>query len=316
MMRVQSVLCPVDFSEHSQRALQYAVALAAAARAQLTVLTVIDPLLAQAAVVTADPDYLRDTKAELQAFANEPLPGRVAWAPAPRLVVTVGHPGDQILEVAAFHEADCIVMGTQGLGGFRKLVFGSTTERVLRRTTVPVLAVPLGGTSLVRLEVEGPVFRVERIFAAVDFRAATLPLARLAADVARTFHASLLVTHVVQPVQAPARWHDWQDAATSLHVATAKAGLDDLVSRLHPEVDVEPHVGLGHPADVITDLARDCGADLVVVGTGAGENGSHRPGSTAYRVLCLSDLPVLAVPPVRVERVGTSRKDRAIHAPA
>ena len=205
MTRVQSVLCPVDFSEHSQRALEYAVALAGACRAQLTVLTVIDPLLAQAAVVSADPDYLRDTKAELQAFADEPLPGRVAWAPSPRLVVTVGHPGDQILEVAAFHEADLIVMGTQGLGGFRKLVFGSTTERVLRRTTVPVLAVPLGGTPLVRLDPEGPVFRIERLVAAVDFREATLALARLAAGVAREFRASLLVAHVVQNTVNQAR---------------------------------------------------------------------------------------------------------------
>ena len=104
---------------------------------------------------------------------------------------------------------------------------------------MPVLAVPLGGTPLVRFDLEGPVFRVERFVAAVDFREATLPLARLAADVAREFHASLLLAHVVQPVQAPERWHASRDAATALHVATAREGLADLVSRIDDAVDVD-----------------------------------------------------------------------------
>jgi nucleotide-binding universal stress UspA family protein len=314
--RVQSVLCPVDFSAHSQRALEYALAIAGACRAQLTVLTVIDPLLAQAAVVTSDTDYLRDTKAELQAFVDEPLPTPLSWAPAPRLVVTVGHPGDQILEVAAFHEADLIVMGTQGLGGFRKLVFGSTTERVLRRTTVPVLAVPLGGAPLARFDTEGPVFRIERVVAAVDFREPTLPLTRLAAAIARELHASLSLAHVVEAVQAPARWQASRDAATALHVATAQEGLADLVSRMDEGLDVEATVLVGHAPDALVDLADQRGADLIVMGTGVGTQGSHRPGSTAYRVLGLSDLPVLAVPPVRAERVGAGRIPAANHASA
>jgi nucleotide-binding universal stress UspA family protein len=311
---VQSVLCPVDFSEQSQRALSYAVALAAACRAQLTVLTVIDPLLAQAAVVSSDTDYLRDTKAELQAFANEPLPGPVAWAPSPRLVVTVGHPGDRIIEVADFHEADLIVMGTQGLGGFRKLVFGSTAERVLRRTTVPVLAVPRGGTPLVRLDPEGPVFRIERLVAAVDFREATVPLARLAAGIARAFRASLRLAHIVEPVQASARWQASRDAATALHVETASDGLAVLAAELDEEVHVDQAVVVGRAPDAIVALADECAADVIVMGTGTGEGGSHRPGSTAYRVLALSELPVLAVPPVRAERVGAGRGTAADHA--
>ena len=40
--------------------------------------------------------------------------------------------------------ADCIVMGTQGLSGYKKMFLGSVTEHVLRRSRVPVLAVPPG----------------------------------------------------------------------------------------------------------------------------------------------------------------------------
>jgi universal stress protein A len=135
MVRVQSVLCPVDFSEHSRRAFEYAVALAAFHHARLTVLTVIDPLLAQAAAVHCDPDYLRESEAELRAFVGDTSLESISWAPTPRLVVTLGRAGDRILEVARSHEADLIAMGTQGLGGLRKFVDSTSTDTTIRTVT-------------------------------------------------------------------------------------------------------------------------------------------------------------------------------------
>jgi nucleotide-binding universal stress UspA family protein len=316
MTRVRSVLCPVDFSEHSRRAYEYAVALAALYHARLTVLSVIDPLLAQAAAATYDPDYLRDTKAELRAFVSLPRLAGLSWATTPNLVVTIGQPGDQILEVARFHQADLIVMGTQGLGGLRKLVFGSTTERVLRRTDVPVLAVPLDGTPLATFEAQGPVFRIDRVICAVDFKPGTPTLARAAAEIARTFHASLLLTHVVRPVQAASRWQQSREAATTLHRQTADAAMDDLVTRLDPAVAVEPLVTAGHAAEAITSLGDARHAQLIVIGAGSGESALHRPGSTAYQVLCLSNIPVLVVPPVAAGPAGAEQHSEARHAPA
>ena len=315
MARVQSVLCPVDFSEHSRRALEYAVALAAYHHARLTVLSVLDPLLAQAAAVHCDPEYLHESKAELRAFVGDTTLEATSWAPTPRLVVTVGHPGDQVLEVARLHEADLIVMGTQGLGGLRKFVFGSTTDRVLRRAEVPVLAVPLGGPSLVSLGREGPAFGLQRVIGAIDLRAGSLALARMAAGVARDFHASLLLTHVVPAVQATSRWRTSCEEATSLHVQTAMAGIEDIAQRLDAAPPVDTVVTTGHPADAITQLAVQQHAQLIVIGTGTGENGANRPGSTAYRVLCASAVPVLAVPPLSARRVDADRESMAGRAP-
>jgi nucleotide-binding universal stress UspA family protein len=315
MGRVQSVLCPVDFSEHSRRAFEYAVALAAYHHARLTVLSVLDPLLAQAAAVHCDLDYLHESKAELRAFVGDTSLETISWAPTPRLVVTVGHPGDQVLEVARLHEADLIVMGTQGLGGLRKFVFGSTTDRVLRRAEVPVLAVPLGGVSLVSLEREGPAFGVERVIGAIDLRPGSLALARMAAGVARDFHASLILLHVVPAVQATSRWRTTCDEATSLHVQTAVAGLEDIAQRLAGSPPADTVVTTGQPADAVTQLAVQRRAQLIVIGTGAGENGANRPGSTAYRVLCASAVPVLAVPPVSARRAEMDRESTTSEAP-
>ena len=58
----------------------------------------------------------------------------------------MGDAAEEILKQVEECEADLIVMGTQGLEGTRRFVFGSTTEHVLRESTVPVLAVPIPAT--------------------------------------------------------------------------------------------------------------------------------------------------------------------------
>ena len=57
--------------------------------------------------------------------------------------MAVGDAAEQVLKQADECESDLIVIGTQGLEGAERFVFGSTTEGVLRAARVPVLAVPL-----------------------------------------------------------------------------------------------------------------------------------------------------------------------------
>jgi nucleotide-binding universal stress UspA family protein len=59
-----------------------------------------------------------------------------------RTVVAVGAPADEILKAARRPAADLIVIGTRGKGGVAGLLLGSTSEAVLRRARIPVLAVP------------------------------------------------------------------------------------------------------------------------------------------------------------------------------
>jgi nucleotide-binding universal stress UspA family protein len=207
-------------------------------------------------------------------------------------------------------------MGAQGLGGCRRPGFGSTTERVLRHTTTPVLVVPLGDTPLVSLQRTGPTFRVSTVVAGVDFHAGTTALTRLASSAAGEFHARLVLAHVVQPVQGTARWQQCLDLANSLHRATAQAAMENLVGHVDPALQVDAITLAGHPADALTMLAADRAAGLVVIGTGSGEDGSHRPGSTAQRIISAAQVPVLVVPPTSADRVERTRQHTASHAPA
>jgi universal stress protein A len=149
MPNPRSIVCAVDFSESSRHALRWAQVLARRYQSLLIVVNAVDPLLAEASKVRFNLDLVHaDTEPALRKFiaATETgetgEAGETAHSVETMLDVRVGEPSDVILDAAAKHSADLIVLGTHGLRGFRKLLLGSTAERVLRRTQTAVLAVP------------------------------------------------------------------------------------------------------------------------------------------------------------------------------
>jgi nucleotide-binding universal stress UspA family protein len=151
MMPFRTILCPVDFSGPSRIALRYAAVVARMAGARMIVLFVNDPLLAAAAAATYDAQAVaHSTDVELKRFVRKALAGRRVPAASVRMSVAVGKPAQEIATAAEQLRADLVVMGTRGLSGAARLVLGSTTEQVLRRAGVPVLAVPPRAARLVR----------------------------------------------------------------------------------------------------------------------------------------------------------------------
>ena len=139
----KSILCPVDFSEHSERALGYAIDLAALTGAHLTIVTVVDKFLNDASSAAGHAGELRrQTQEEIRNLLQRISESRGQLRETPAVSVLTGSPGEEILNQIGECNADIVVMGTQGLEGTRRLIFGSTTEHVLREARVPVLAVP------------------------------------------------------------------------------------------------------------------------------------------------------------------------------
>jgi nucleotide-binding universal stress UspA family protein len=137
-----NILCPVDFSADSERALATALALARATHGHLTLLTVVDPLLsAGAGAAGADEALDEQTQRELQQLLERASPGMLP-ASVPAVSVRVGTPAKEILAQADDCNADVIVIGMRGLGGAKRLLLGSTSQHVLERATVPVIVVP------------------------------------------------------------------------------------------------------------------------------------------------------------------------------
>jgi nucleotide-binding universal stress UspA family protein len=258
---------------------------------------VIDPLLAEAAASMSGAAKLRtDAEAELKALAEierQVAPG----SPAVTSVVRVGPPAREILASAKNTTATLVVMGTQGLGGLRKLFFGSIAEKVLRDAVVPVLAVPLPESSG---SDDGPdmsdsgVPDIDVVIASVELDESAEAVIGHAVSFAKGFELPLTLLHVVPPVEGMPRAVEAARAAERLHETNAQARLNELSSRIGSEIEVEVEVRCGPAAEEIAAAAASRHA-LVTI-TSGGDNVHHRPGSIAYRVLCLSDAPVLAVP--------------------
>jgi nucleotide-binding universal stress UspA family protein len=298
MPTLRSILCPVDFSDQSKEALCWAIALATQHRSRLTVLTAVDPLLAQAAKARLNLDLSSvETEPALREFVKAALPAPASWAPETAIDVREGEASEVILEAADRARADLIAMGTQGLGGIRKLLLGSTTERVLRGTRTPLLAVPPGSAQIVVLDPSGPRWNMQTILMATDFSEASADAVLWAADLAQQLSVRLVFAHIVTPAElAPPSESDGAQGDDE-RATDARKRLDELSKRTSGNLERDTVVAVGQPADSIASIAKERHAGLIVVGlTGQGGVLAPQPGSIAYRVLSLAHVPVLVVP--------------------
>ena len=140
---IKTILCAVDFSEHSATVADYANVLAQNMNARVVALYVA-PTLSQYVGFNVPPDSIENFVGEItsgaqktmQAFLDERLPGIKAKGE-----VSTGEPAEEILRIAKLEKADIIIMATHGRTGIDRLLFGSVAEKVVKNAPVPVLTV-------------------------------------------------------------------------------------------------------------------------------------------------------------------------------
>jgi nucleotide-binding universal stress UspA family protein len=291
--RKGDVLCAVDYSASSRTALRYALVTAAHLDATLTVLNVANPLLVSALQTYGITDWPAPEREELRAFCCETL-GRDDGFD---MDVRVGRAEDEIHAVAQTLHADLLVIGSHGLTGIRKMFFGSTAERVLRDSEVPVLVTPSDahapGTAA-----DIPAL-VRRMIVAVDLSEESAPLAQLGARLGQSFNIPVLLMHSIEPLGASPRARGDLPSLQRMVRERAEATLQDLAAGAGT---IEPMVFVGDPAETIVSAAETRGAGLIVMGLN--QSGARRVGAVAYRVLSRAHVPVLALPPSAAKRLA------------
>jgi nucleotide-binding universal stress UspA family protein len=139
------ILCAMDFSDASTRALELALSLAREADARLTLLHVVEevPVVAAApeAVPFSLPDYQRRLHEDARRRLDDALPEEARIWCTPDVQITTGKPYREILRMADEAGTELVVMGVQGRGALNRWLFGSTTSQVIRHATCPVLTV-------------------------------------------------------------------------------------------------------------------------------------------------------------------------------
>jgi nucleotide-binding universal stress UspA family protein len=137
------ILCPVDFSDSSMKALEYALSLAKEADAELLLMHVIEALPDvahwQQSINPAIVEYLRLSEQNALTRMRTALPaGARTWC-TPRELLATGKPYEEILRVARDEDVHLIVMGVYGRNPIDLAFFGSTTNHVVRAANCPVL---------------------------------------------------------------------------------------------------------------------------------------------------------------------------------
>jgi nucleotide-binding universal stress UspA family protein len=149
----KQILCPVDFSACSLRALKFALSLAQEADAHLTVVHVMlygldatpdryDTVITDDRVTIAD--YQRRREEDARKRLNAAVPDSVSAYCSVETMVSSGNPSREILRIAAEQHTDLIVIGVEGRGAADLMFLGSTTNHVVRAATCPVLTLRAG----------------------------------------------------------------------------------------------------------------------------------------------------------------------------
>jgi nucleotide-binding universal stress UspA family protein len=136
------LLCPVDFSDSSLAALEFAFSLAQEGDAELTILHVFDRLAEDEPLTNrpiAAPEYRLELEADFAKRLHALVPESVKTWCRPTTRMAHGKAYREILGVATEDASDLIVMGVHGRNALDLMMFGSTTNQVVRRATCPVL---------------------------------------------------------------------------------------------------------------------------------------------------------------------------------
>jgi nucleotide-binding universal stress UspA family protein len=293
MVKIERIVCPVDFSDYSTKAYDYAYSLARHYGAKLIVEHVVQPLTVAYPYYGFPESTAYDVYGSIASDAEQRLKELVharSWdGLQPEWVVQKGLAADAILGFAETQSASLIVMGTHGRRGLDRVTMGSVAERVLRKSQCPVLVVRKPAHDFVDpKDLTDPV-HLHKILLCTDFSDYSLRALDYAFSLAMEYNAELTLLHVLENV------HSSTDLGSA--VAEAKQCLDNSVPKDAANwCKFKSVVRIGKPYQEIVQLALEMECDLVILGV-RGRNALNLVlfGSTSHRVIQLGSCPVLAV---------------------
>lgn len=146
MIAFRNILVPVDGSDNSQRALDYAGYLAELCHASLGILYVVDPSVEVSSLVQANAGgYIPERVFEALQESGQIIIDQALKQVPPTIqaegIMEIGAPAQVIVSLSAANSYDLIVMGSRGLGAIKEFVLGSVSSHVLHHALCPVLVV-------------------------------------------------------------------------------------------------------------------------------------------------------------------------------
>jgi nucleotide-binding universal stress UspA family protein len=277
-IRLSSVLFATDFSAAAEAAIPYASGIAKRFGSKLYVIHVRP--ISSGPLMVPGGDYGATEAAKVDAENRTERICAMFREAQPEVLIAEGAVWPNIADVLDEHEIDLIVLGTRGRSGIAKLLLGSVAEEIFRKARCPVLSV--GPHS----QPKSDPAEISKILFATDLTPQSLACP-YAISLAQEYQAHLTLLYVSEPGEV-------------VHLPYSAELLRNLVPEeaefwCEPEFIVEP----GDVAETILNVAARQQADLIVMGahptSGSLAVQAHLPVTTAHKVVCHAQCPVLTV---------------------
>jgi nucleotide-binding universal stress UspA family protein len=280
------ILVTTDFSEVSDRALDYAIALARRYDARIYLAHVITPDPFQ----FAEPQLAQATYEKVRQAAEEGITdilisGKLRGVPH-EVLMEEGNVWPTLDKLINEHEIDLVVVGTHGRGKVQKILIGSVAEEIFRQADCAVMTVGPGVKGDAAKEIE-----LKSILFATDFGPGAEKAAAHAFSLAQEHDARVTLLHVIE--SAAAYTEESVARQREIHVVRMKQLMPPGSENwCKPEF----RVTFGSAVEEILIAARESKADLVVMGAKARRSlAGHVPLTIAYNVVTKAACPVLTV---------------------
>ena len=284
MPTIKHILFPYDFSEQGSLAVPFVRTIASRHGAKITVLTVIPPVWNTPPGGMPPLAGLDAPEHELAARLDQTLAKEFTGLVTGRLT-DLGDPALKIIEFAHTHGVELIMIPTHGVGGYRKMLLGSTTVKVLHEAKCPVW------TATHAEEQRSPA-APRIILCAVDDTPQTGTLMRWASEFSQQMGAALKLLHVVPLVSDALALPSERELQEEMREG-ARAKLESVQQSAWVQAPLR--VAAGRIAETVAEGARQEGADLIVIGRGLLPSPLGRLRSNAYAIIQQSRCPVVSV---------------------
>src|SRR6266571_4434877 len=288
-LTLKNILLLTDFSEPSELALPFAIAIAREYESKVYAMHVLTPVPLAYATPESAAAAIEGLEEGAQAGMQR-LDAQLVGVPHETMLVRGESIWPSVEQVLGECEIDLVILGTHGRTGAVKLLLGSVAEEIFRRASVPVLTI---GPSVREGAHSGG--RFHRVLFATDFTPEAEAAGPYAISMAQENQASLLLLHVMRNPDLKAAEKKAQDS-----VANVMHQLYEIVPQA-AELWCRPQatVRFGNPPDRILEAAKELDADLIVLGVrdAAGRLGAatHLGRTTAHKVVARAACPVLTV---------------------
>jgi nucleotide-binding universal stress UspA family protein len=303
-LQIRNVLVPIDFSEPSLEAIEFALPLLKRFGAELHLVHVFEsdyPLsnLVTIPLIVPELEIGKRVRCHLKDVAKKySINLRQENIHALR-----GRPFEEICRLARDRGIDLIATATRGNTGLKHLLLGSTAERVVRYSSCPVLVVR-GCDRKKKAGRNGKSKRalsLRKILVPIDFSDCSMKGIAYAKALAKEFDATLVLLHSIhlQYYVASDEYARYDFPLLMQQMEKAAQGqMRDLVRKTDWDgIQVETALEAGHAGQQICARAQDYDADLIVTSTHGTTGFKHvLLGSTAEYVVRHAHCPVLAVP--------------------